>query len=109
MEELLSIKEKWSKKYPTALKVWENNWNEIATLFDYSPELRKIMYTTNAIESLNRSYRKYTKTKGVYPNNESLIKSLYLATINIQKKWTSRYRNWDPILNELSILFPGRI
>jgi transposase-like protein len=106
---LKNVKDKWSKIYPTALKVWEDNWEAICTLFNYSADLRKIMYTTNAIESLNRSYRKYTKTKGVFPNDEGLMKSLYLATINIQKKWTARYRNWDIILGELMILFPGRI
>ena len=108
-ETLIAIKDKWYKIYPTALKVWEDNWEAICTLFNYSQDLRKIMYTTNAIESLNRSYRKYTKTKGVYPNDEGLMKSLYLATLNIQKKWTARYRNWDLILGELMILFPGRI
>ena len=108
-EALINVKNKWSKIYPVALKVWEDNWEAICTLFNYSQDLRKIMYTTNAIESLNRSYRKYTKTKGVYPNDEGLMKSLYLATLNIQKKWTARYRNWDLILGELMILFPGRI
>lgn len=108
-EALKIVKEKWDKIYPVALKVWEENWESICTLFNYSQDLRKIMYTTNAIESLNRSYRKYTKTKGVYPNDESLMKSLYLATLNIQKKWTARYRNWDLILGEFMILFPGRI
>jgi len=108
-ESLKIVKEKWDKIYPVALKVWEDNWEAICTLFNYSQDLRKIMYTTNAIESLNRSYRKYTKTKGVYPNDESLMKSLYLATLNIQKKWTARYQNWDLILGELMILFPDRI
>lgn len=108
-EALEIVKEKWIKTYPVALKVWEDNWEAICTLFNYSADLRRIMYTTNAIESLNRSYRKYTKTKGVYPSDESLMKSLYLATLNIQKKWTARYRNWDLILGELMILFEGRI
>ena len=67
------------------------------------------MYTTNTIESLNRSYRKYTKTKSVFPSDESLMKCLYLATQNITKKWTGRYREWDRILGELSIMFEGRI
>ena len=67
------------------------------------------MYTTNAIESLNRSYRKYTKTKAIFPSDESLIKSLYLATKIIMKKWTVRYKNWDKVINELSIMFEGRI
>lgn len=108
-ENLNIVKKKWIDRYPTSLKVWEDNWDAICTLFNYSSDLRKIMYTTNAIESLNRSYRKYTKTKGVFPNDDGLLKSLYLATMNIQKKWTARYHNWDVIYNELSILYPGRI
>lgn len=108
-ENLNVVKKKWLDRYPTSLKVWEDNWDAICTLFNYSSDVRKIMYTTNAIESLNRSYRKYTKTKGVFPNDDGLLKSLYLATMNIQKKWTARYHNWDVIYNELSILYPGRI
>jgi len=84
-EALKLVKDKWFHIYPTALNVWENNWEAICTLFNYSADLRKIMYTTNAIESLNRTYRKYTKTKGVFPSDEGLMKSLYLATLNIQK------------------------
>ena len=91
------------------LKVWEDNWEAICTLFNYSKELRKIMYTTNAIESLNRSYRKYTKTKGVFTSDNSLMKCLYLSTKNIEKKWTTRYPNWDMIYNELNILYPDRL
>ena len=82
-EELQKIKEKWQNKYPTALRNWEENRSEICPFFDYSEPVRKIMYTTNTIESLNRSYRKYTKTKSVFPSDESLMKCLYLATINI--------------------------
>lgn len=108
-EELQKVKDKWQKKYPTALKSWEENWDVICPFFNYSEPIRKIMYTTNAIESLNRSYRKYTKTKSVFPNDEALLKSLYLATMNITKKWTGRYRDWDLILGELSIMFEGRI
>lgn len=108
-EQLQKVKEKWQSKYPTALRNWEDNWSEICPFFSYSEPVRKIMYTTNTIESLNRSYRKYTKTKSVFPSNESLMKCLYLATINITKKWNGRYRNWDLILGELSIMFEGRI
>lgn len=100
---------KWKSKYPTAFKFWEENWDAICPFFSYSEPVRKIMYTTNTIESLNRSYRKYTKTKSVFPSNESLMKCLYLATLNITKKWNGRYRNWDLILGELSIMFEGRI
>ena len=108
-EQLQKIKEKWKSKYPTAFKFWEENWDAICPFFSYSEPVRKIMYTTNTIESLNRSYRKYTKTKSVFPSNESLMKCLYLATLNITKKWNGRYRNWDLILGELSIMFEGRI
>ncbi len=108
-EQLQKIKEKWKSKYPTALKSWEENWDAICPFFSYSEPVRKIMYTTNTIESLNRSYRKYTKTKSVFPSDESLMKCLYLATLNITKKWNGRYRNWDLILGELSIMFEGRI
>lgn len=108
-EQLQKVKEKWKDKYPNSLRNWEDNWDAICPFFSYSEPLRKIMYTTNTIESLNRSFRKYTKTKSVFPNDESLMKCLYLATQNITKKWTTRYGNWDMILSELSIMFDGRI
>ena len=108
-EELQNVKEKWKDKYPSALKTWEDNWDAICPFFQFSDNLRKIMYTTNTIESLNRCYRKYTKTKSVFPTDMSLMKCLYLATKNITKKWTEKYRNWGPILSELSIMFDGRI
>lgn len=108
-EQLQKVKEKWQSKYPTALRNWEENWSEICPFFSYSEPVRKIMYTTNTIESLNRCYRKYTKTKSVFPSNEALMKCLSLATINITKKWNGRYRNWDLILGELSIMFESRI
>ena len=92
-ENLEKVKDKWKSSYPTSLKVWEDNWEAICTLFNYSKELRRIMYTTNAIESLNRSYRKYTKTKGVFTSDNSLMKCLFLATKNVEKKWTTRYSN----------------
>lgn len=108
-ENLENVKDKWKSTYPTSLKVWEDNWEAICTLFNYSKDLRKVMYTTNAIESLNKSYRKYTKTKGVFPNDTSLMKCLYLATKNIESKWTVRYANWDMIYAELDILYPERL
>ena len=108
-EQLQKVKEKWKDKYPTSLRNWEDNWDAICPFFSYSEPLRKIMYTTNTIESLNRSFRKYTKTKSVFPSDESLMKCLYLATQNITKKWTTRYNNWDMILSELSIMFDRRI
>lgn len=108
-EELENAKEKWKDKYASAFKTWEENWDAICPFFQYSDSIRKIMYTTNTIESLNRQFRKYTKTKSVFPTDMSLMKCLYLSTKNISKKWTQPYRNWGPILSELSIMFDGRI
>ena len=108
-EQLQKVKEKWREKYPTSLKSWEENWEAVCPFFSYSEPVRKIMYTTNTIESLNRSFRKYTKTKSVFPSDQALLKCLYLATQNITKKWSGRYSNWDQILGELSIIFKDRI
>ena len=108
-DNLQKVKEKWKSKYPNSLKNWEENWDAICPFFAYSDSIRKIMYTTNTIESLNRQFRKYTKTKAVFPTDDSLMKCLYLSTKNITKKWTTRYGSWDLILSELSIMFDGRI
>ena len=108
-EKLQEVKEKWKNKYPNSLKSWEENWDAICPFFAYSDPLRKIMYTTNTIESLNRQFRKYTKIKSVFPTDDSLMKCLYLSVKNITKKWSGRYKNWDLILAELSIMFEGRI
>lgn len=108
-EELQKVKEKWKDKYIGAFKTWEENWDAICPFFQFSEPIRKIMYTTNTIESLNRQFRKYTKTKSVFPTDMSLLKCLYLSTKNITKKWTAPYQNWGPILSELSIIFDGRI
>jgi transposase-like protein len=97
--------EKWGKKYPSAIKSWAQNWDCLATFFIFSPEIRKIIYTTNAIEALHRQFRKVTKTKAVIPTEQSLLKMLYLATNKIQQKWTMRYRGWDQVLSQLEILF----
>ena len=108
-EELQKIRDKWQDKYVSAFKTWEENWDAICPFFQFSQPLRKIMYTTNTIESLNRQFRKYTKTKSVFPTDMALLKCLYLSTKNITKKWTMPYRNWGPILSELSIMFDGRV
>ena len=108
-EQLQEVKNKWADKYSSAFKIWEENWDTICPFFQFSESIRKIMYTTNTIESLNRQFRKFTKTKSVFPTDLSLLKYLYLATKNISKKWNQTYRNWGPILSELSIMFDGRI
>lgn len=105
MEYLLELKEKWGGKYPNAIATWENNWDNVSTFFMFPDFIRKIMYTTNCIESLNSQFRKVTKTKLIFPNDESLLKMLYLATENITKRWTRRYDNWDLVMSQLSILF----
>lgn len=106
---LINIKDKWEKKYPYSIKSWENNWDTLSTFFAYPKDIRKIIYTTNVIESLNRQYRKVTKNKGIFPSDDSLMKMLFLATGNITKKWTRRYDNWDLVINQLSIIYGERI
>lgn len=104
LERLIEFKDKWGNDYPTSVRSWEENWDILATFFAYPPEIRKIIYTTNIIEGLHRQFRKVTKTKSIFPNDDSLKKMLYLASQNITKKWTMRYRNWDIILSQLEIL-----
>lgn len=104
LERLIEFKDKWGNDYPPSVRSWEENWDILATFFAYPPEIRKIIYTTNIIEGLHRQFRKVTKTKSIFPNDDSLRKMLYLASQNITKKWTMRYRNWDIILSQLEIL-----
>jgi transposase-like protein len=108
LEKLMSFKEKWGTKYPAAIKSWEDNWDILSTFYAYPPAIRKIIYTTNIIEGLHRQFRKVTKTKAVFPNDDALRKMLYLASNNIVRKWTQRYRDWDMVLNHLAILFEDR-
>jgi len=105
LENLLEAKETWGKKYPNAISSWENNWDNLITLFAFPEYIRKIMYTTNAIESLNSQFRKVTKTKLIFPTDESLMKMLYLAVENISKKWTRVYSDWDLVISQLNIIF----
>ena len=109
LDELENMKETWGKKYPYAISNWENNWDDVSSFFQFPDEIRKIMYTTNIIEGLNRQYRKVTKTKSVFPSDTSLEKMLYLASGNITRKWTQRYRNWDQVLGQLIILYEERV
>lgn len=109
LEALDLLEEKWGEKYYIAIKPWRDNWEEIAVMFEYPEEIRRLIYTTNSIESFNRQIRKVTKTKSVFPNDDSLMKILYLSMINITKKWTQRIRNWAGILGQLTIIFEDRI
>lgn len=106
---LATFHDNWAKRYSIAVKSWENNWHELSTFFQYTPEIRKIMYTTNALESYNRQLRKVTKTKSVFPTIESVEKILYLAYWDIAKQWDKGVPNWPSILNQLMIKFEGRI
>lgn len=107
--QLEGVKEKWGKTYPYAIRNWENNWEDVSSFFQFSEEIRRIMYTTNIIEGLNRQYRKVTKNKSVFPSDQSLEKLLYLASENITKKWTQRYHGWDQVLNQLIVLYGERL
>ena len=109
LEELDRFEEKWGKKYPLAIKSWRSNWPELATFFRYPAEIRKIIYTTNIIESYHRQLRKVTKPKSVFPTDDSLLKILYLITVDITKKWTGRLQNWGLILAQFSIYFEDRL
>ena len=104
-----ALEEKWGKKYMAVINSWRSNWNELTTYFKYDTKIRKLIYTTNPIESLNRQLRKYTKTKSLYPTDEALMKSVYLSLKEATKKWTGRISDWGEIYSQLSIYFEGRI
>lgn len=103
-DNMLDVKEKWEKKYPGSMQSWEDNWASISPIFDYSENVRRIIYTTNAIESLNSSYRRLNKGRTVFPTDTSLLKALYLTTIKITEKWSVPLRNWGKIIGELRIM-----
>ena len=103
------LEEKWGKKYMAVINSWRSNWNELTTYFKYDTKIRKLIYTTNPIESLNRQLRKYTKTKSLYPTDEALMKSVYLSLKEATKKWTGRIPGWGEIYSQLNIYFEGRI
>lgn len=99
---------KWDSKYPTISKLWRNNWERVIPFFDYPDDIRRVIYTTNAIESLNRSLRKVIKTKGAFPSDAAIVKIFYLALMNIAKKWTMPIHTWKAALSQFAIKFPGR-
>ncbi|WP_410506267.1 transposase [Haloimpatiens sp. FM7315] len=105
MNNLISMKEKWNDKYPNAIKSWEDNWDNLSTFYAFPSYIRRIIYTTNVIESLNSQFRKVTKTKLIFPNDDSLLKMLYLAVQRVERKWTRQYRQWDLVVNQLKIVF----
>ena len=106
---LRQLAQDWAAKYAMAVKSWENNWDELSTFFAYPAEIRRIIYTTNSVEGYHRQLRKVTKTKSSFPSPEATRKLLYLATVDIKKKWTRPIMNWPHVLNQLVIRFEDRI
>lgn len=109
LNELELFNDKWGKKYPKIYKSWNDNWATLSTYFKYPESVRKLIYTTNAIEGFNRQLRKVTKSKAVFPTDNSLLKMLYLATMDITQKWTGRRQGWGEIRSQLEIYFEERL
>lgn len=103
------LEEKWGDKYPFPIKSWRNNWNNLAVFFNYPPEIRKMIYTTNAVENLHRQFRKVTKNRSIFPSDDALTKMIFLAYRDISKKWKMTLPNWGLIISQLSIRFEKRI
>ena len=109
LKQLETVTKKWEVHYPNAMKRWTDNWDVITPIFKFSSEVRKVIYTTNSIESLNSSYRRLNRQRSVFPSLQALLKALYLATFEATKKWTMPLRNWGKVYGELSIMYPGRL
>jgi transposase-like protein len=108
-ERMLEITERWQEHYPNSMKSWSVNWDVITPIFKFSTEVRKVIYTTNAIESLNSTYRRLNRQRSVFPTDTALLKALYLATFEATKKWTMPIKNWGKVYGELSIMYEGRL
>ena len=106
LDELESL---WGEKYPIVIKSWRTKWQHLSAYFKYPEDIRRIIYTTNSIEAVHRQFRKLTKTKGGFPNNDSLLKLLFMGIQNASKKWTMPIQNWTLTLSQLSIFFEGRL
>ena len=109
LEAMERVTEKWSGKYPNSMRSWNQNWDAISPIFKFSTAVRKVIYTTNAIESLNGTYRKLNRQRSVFPSDTALLKSLYLSTFEATKKWSMPIRNWGQVYGELSIMYEGRL
>lgn len=108
-DNLQRVKERWDEKYPNAMKSWEQNWDILTPIFKFSADVRKVIYTTNAIESLNSTYKKLNRQRTVFPNDKALLKSLYLSTLQATKKWTQPLRGWGKVYGEFAVMYEGRI
>lgn len=109
LEALERVTEKWEGRYPNSMKGWKQNWDAISPIFKFSTTVRRAIYTTNAIESLNSTYRKLNRQRSVFPSDSALLKALYLSTFEATKKWTMPIRDWGQIYGELSIMYEGRL
>ncbi len=109
LEALERVTEKWTPKYPNSMKRWGDNWDCLSPIFKFSAEVRKVIYTTNSIESLNSTYRRLNRQRSVFPSDTALLKALYLSTFEATKKWGLPIRNWGRIYGELSIMYEGRL
>jgi putative transposase len=107
--ELDNLEKKWGGKYPYAILSWRNNWDDLTVFFQFPLEIRKIIYTTNLIENLNGKIRKYTKSKLSFPSDDAVKKMVYLALMEIEKKWTMPITNWGLIMNQFMLIFENRI
>ena len=103
------VTEKWTPKYPNSMKRWKDNWDAISPIFKFSATVRKVIYTTNAIESLNSIYRRLNQQRSVFPSDTALLKALYLSTFEATKRWSTTIRNWAQVYGELSIMYEGRL
>jgi len=108
-QRLIELDEKWGKKYPMVLRSWQNKWDALSTYFKYSAEIRRLIYTTNAIEGFHRQVRKYTKTKGAFTSESALVKLIYSAYQRIKEKWNQPMHNWALIISQLDIYFQDRL
>ena len=107
--ELDILADKWNDKYPIVITSWRNNWERLSQFFKYPEDIRRVIYTTNTIEAVHRQFRKLTKTKGAFPNQDSLLKLLYMGIQNASKKWTMPIHNWSLTISQLAIFFEGRL
>jgi putative transposase len=107
--QLARFEEQWEASYPVIAKSWRTNWSRVVPMFSYPAEIRRAVYTTNTIESLNMTLRKVSKNRSLFPNDEAVFKLMYLALRNISKRWTMPIKNWSGALNQFAILFEGRV
>ena len=103
------VTEKWTPKYPNSMKRWKDNRDAISPIFKFSAAVRKVIYTTNAIESLNFTYRRLNQQRSIFASDTALLKALYLATFEATKRWTATIRNWGQVYGELSLMYEGRL